>query len=56
MEYLEKRMYDELIEEIMVNYYDKSYKKENEEFELLIHNEDSKQAAAEIYEFYKELI
>lgn len=56
MEYLEKRMYDELIEEIMVNYYDKSYKKENEEFELLILNEDSKQAAEEIYEFYKELI
>src|SRR5699024_5108701 len=54
--YLEERKYDELIEEIMTNYYDKTYKKENDDFELVINNKDSIKAADKIYEYYKYLI
>lgn len=54
--YLEERKYDELIEEIMTNYYDKTYKKENDDFELVINNKDSIKAADKIYEYYKNLI
>lgn len=54
--YLDERMYDELIEEIIVNYYDKTYKKENDDFELVINNKDSIKSAEKIYNYYKNFI
>lgn len=49
---VEERDYDRLIEDLMVKYYDKKYKRENEEFELIVENKDSKKAAQEIYAYY----
>lgn len=50
---LNKRNYDELISLLIVNYYDKTYKKDRKDFDLIIDNKDSKKSAKIIYEFYE---
>lgn len=50
---LKKRNYDELIRLLIINYYDKTYKKDKKDFDLIIDNKDSEKSAQLIYEFYE---